>query len=100
MDELRERVARAIRGAGHPTEGQMMSARRQADRVIKEIGLVQFWAVAYGDGYQPEESYEERAHAQERVDDAIDAGDEDAKLITAWFTGWRDAVGLAPVQLS
>jgi hypothetical protein len=39
MEELRERIAKSIIGAGHPSEGQMMSARRMADRVIKELNL-------------------------------------------------------------
>ena len=73
---------------------------RHAEIIARELGLVQFWSVAYGDGYQPEESWEDRDIAQDRVSDAIDAGDPDAKLITAWFTGWRDADDLAPVPLS
>lgn len=61
--------------------------------IVGELGLVQFWSVAYGAGDQDELSWENWDEARDRAADAISAGGdpEDVKIITSWFTGWQDA---------
>jgi hypothetical protein len=63
----------------------------QAATAVKELGLVQFYAVAYGDGGQSEECYEHWDQARDMAAEATSAGYPDVSIVTAWFTGWEPA---------
>lgn len=60
-----------------------------AQAAIDALGLTPFWAVAYGDGGQGEECYEQRDSAEEMLAEYADAtGLNDGYLVTASFTSW------------
>jgi hypothetical protein len=87
MSTINERIAAIIGRAQQFGGMESTSTECIADDIVKELGLTQFWSVAYADGYHAEGTWENwdeaRDHAAEDPDDST--------VITAWATGWEDA---------
>jgi hypothetical protein len=98
MSYIEEKIARAIIGAcgtDGTTEGSLLSARRQAERVVKALGLVQFYSVDYGDGEMAELTWEHWDEARDHAAEGFGDDTGDSKIVTGWFTGWEPAENVA-----
>lgn len=87
-----DRIARIARQVLHE---RFASIDDQSDAlaaaIITGLGLTQFWAVNSGDGYQGDTVREHWDEARDDLAETIAAGDDDAYMVTAWFTGWERA---------
>jgi hypothetical protein len=83
--DVQGQIAKAIIGAGaeNATQGQWLSARRQADRVIAHLGFTQEWAIHNGSDVA--EVCEDAETAEDRLDSYAQEWEIGIRVVGAWL---------------